>query len=116
MYADQIVPAVDWNLTGDDERGFVISTQFPLRRHPHLLVDHRRVRTASVADSRGANRVSLQQLKWPASFRNGGRHQIGTAAGFESESVAGLRRDSQSIGENLRKRRSSRVRFGQEDH
>src|SRR5271154_7080097 len=63
--------------------------QFPLRRHPRLLVDHRRARTASVADSRGANGLSLQQLRWPASFRNGGRHQVGTVAGFKSESVAG---------------------------
>jgi len=38
--------------------------------------------------------VSLQQLKWPASFRNGGRHQIGTVADIKSESVAGLRRIS----------------------
>ena len=68
--------------------------QFPLRRHPHLLVDHRRVGSASVADSRGANGPSLQQLRWPASFRNGGRHQIGIPAGFNSESVAGLRRNS----------------------
>src|SRR5580700_6380416 len=59
--------------------------QFPLRRHPHLPVDHRRARTASVADSRGANRPSLQQLRWPASFRNGGRLQIGMVAGFISE-------------------------------
>src|SRR5579863_2850768 len=68
--------------------------QFPLRRHPRLLVDHRRARTASVADSRGADGVSHQQLRWPASFRNGGRLQIGTVAGFKSESVAGLRRNS----------------------
>src|SRR5271155_5546136 len=71
--------------------------QFPLRRHPHLLVDHRRARTAAVADSRGANGLSLQQLRWPASFRNGGRHQIGTVAGFKSESVAGMRRNSQGV-------------------
>src|SRR6202030_284703 len=64
---------------------------------PHLLVDHRRAASAAVADSRGANGLSLQQLRWPASFRNGGRHQIGTVAGFKSESVAGLRRNSQLL-------------------
>jgi hypothetical protein len=34
------------------------------------------------------------QLRWPASFRNGGRHQIGTAAGIKSVSPAGLPRIS----------------------
>src|ERR1019366_4038001 len=72
--------------------------QFPLRRHPHLLVDHRRAGSASVADSRGANGVSFQQLRWPASFRNGGRHQIGMVADIKSESVAGLRRNSHNKG------------------
>lgn len=32
---------------------------------------------------------------WPASSRNGGRHQIGTLAGFASEWVAGFRRNPQ---------------------
>src|SRR5271155_3899868 len=77
--------------------------QFPLRRHPRLLVDHRRARTASVADSRGANGVSLQQLRWPASFRNGGRLHFGTVAGFKSESVAGLRRNSQFSNDRFEK-------------
>lgn len=30
---------------------------------------------------------------WPDSFRNGGRHQIGTMAGFTSESPAGFNRN-----------------------
>ena len=33
----------------------------------------------------------------PASFRNGGRDQIGTVADIKSESLAGLRRNSQNI-------------------
>ena len=33
-------------------------------------------------------------LRWPASSRNGGRLQIGMAAGIKSESVAGLDRNS----------------------
>src|SRR5580693_3242972 len=68
--------------------------QFPLRRHPDLLVDHRRARSAAVAEPRGANAESRDRLRWPASFRNGGRHQIGTAADIKSESPAGLRRNS----------------------
>jgi hypothetical protein len=35
------------------------------------------------------------RLSWPASFRNGGRLQIGMVAGFKSESLAGLNRNSQ---------------------
>ena len=61
----------------------------------------RRARTASVADSRGADGASLQQLKWPASSRNGGRLRFGTVAGIKSESVAGLRRNSQGRGTRL---------------
>ena len=30
---------------------------------------------------------------WPDSFRNGGRHQIGTVAGFASEYPAGFNRN-----------------------
>ena len=45
----------------------------------------------------GANTESPKnRLGRPASFRNGGRHQIGTAAGIKSESVAGLNRNSQA--------------------
>src|ERR1700722_18800552 len=44
--------------------------------------------------TRGSGRRASNRLGWPASFRNGGRHQIGTVAGFKSESVAGLRRNS----------------------
>src|SRR5271167_4318256 len=69
--------------------------QFPLRRHPDLLVDHRRARSAAVAEPRGANDESCDRLGWPASFRNGGRDQIGTVADIKSESLAGLPRNSQ---------------------
>src|SRR5277367_4016742 len=69
--------------------------QFPLRRHPDLLVDHRRARSAAVAEPRGANDESRDRLRWPASFRNGGRDQIGTVADVKSESLAGIRRNSQ---------------------
>jgi hypothetical protein len=41
-----------------------------LMRVPHLLVDHRRAGSASVADSQGANGLSFLQLRWPASNRN----------------------------------------------
>src|SRR5271168_4111845 len=59
--------------------------QFPLRRHPRLLVDHRRAGRASVADSRGADAdrptgsggrlhfgmvASIKSERWPASNRN----------------------------------------------
>ena len=61
--------------------------QFSLRRHPpHLLVDHRRVGSASVADSRGADAERLTG--------SGGRLHFGMVAGFKSELVAGLRRNS----------------------
>src|SRR5271169_5744992 len=63
--------------------------QFPLRR-----LDHRRVRSAAVAEPRGANVESRDRLRWPASFRNGGRNQIGTVADIKSESPAGLPRNS----------------------
>src|ERR1700685_3847359 len=71
--------------------------QFPLRRHPDLLVDHRRARSAAVAEPRGANVESRDRLRWPASFRNRGRDQIGTVADIKSESPAGLRRNSQMM-------------------
>ena len=51
-------------------------------------------RSAAVAEPRGANDQSRDRLRWPASFRNGGRHQIGTAADIKSESPAGLNRNS----------------------
>ena len=71
--------------------------QFPLRRHPDLLVDHRRARSAAVAEPRGANGESRDRLRWPASFRNGGRNQIGTVADIKSESLAGLPRNSHAF-------------------
>ena len=38
--------------------------------------------------------MSLQQLRWPVSSRNGGRLHFGTAADIKSEWLAGLRRIS----------------------
>jgi integrase len=49
---------------------------------------------AWIDDSRGADAVRRDRLRWPASFRNGGRLQIGIAADIKSESVAGLNRNS----------------------
>jgi hypothetical protein len=46
--------------------------------------------------NRGSNAESRDRLRWPASFRNGGRNQIGTVADIKSESPAGLRRNSQT--------------------
>src|SRR5271166_513730 len=51
--------------------------QFPLRRHPNLLVDHRRSRSAAVAEPRGANGEAVTDP--------GGRLQIGMVAGIKSE-------------------------------
>src|ERR1700677_4885360 len=82
--------------------------QFPLRRHPDLLVDHRRARSAAVAEPRGANVESGDRLRWPASFRNRGRDQIGTVADIKSESPAGLRRNSQ-VTEEISKRHEKTV-------
>src|SRR5271157_2767564 len=59
--------------------------QFPLRRHPDLLVDHRRARSAAVDEPRGANVESRDRLRWPASFRNGGRLHFGMVTGIKSE-------------------------------
>jgi hypothetical protein len=59
--------------------------QFPLYRHPDLFVDHRRVRSAAVAEPRGANADSRDRLRWPESNRNGGRHQIEIAGRIASE-------------------------------
>src|ERR1700684_407838 len=70
--------------------------QFPLRRHPDLLVDHRRARSAAVTESRGANVESRDRLRWTASFRDRGGDQIGTLADIKSESLAGLPRNSHS--------------------
>src|ERR1700728_2192893 len=84
--------------------------QFPLRRHPDLLVDHRRARSAAVAEPRGANDESRDRLRWPASFRNGGRDQIGTVADIKSESLAGLRRNSHVFAYVRKHTTASRVR------
>jgi hypothetical protein len=51
--------------------------------------NRRRVRTAAFVDPRGASAERLNRLRWPASFRNGGRLQIGfggrTASEFATE-------------------------------
>src|SRR5271167_1789572 len=60
--------------------------QFPLRRHPNLLVDHRRSRSAAVAEPRGANGEAVTG--------SGGRLHFGMVAGIKSESPAGLPRNS----------------------
>src|SRR5271155_94400 len=57
--------------------------QFPLRRHPHLLVDHRRAGSASVADSRGADAKRLTG--------SGGRLQIGIGGRIASEFAVNVR-------------------------
>src|SRR5271156_5735066 len=61
--------------------------QFPLRRHPNLLVDHRRSRSAAVAEPRGANGEAVTG--------SGGRLHFGMVADIKSESPAGLPRNSQ---------------------
>ena len=48
---------------------------------------------AVVADPRGTA-APKSATGWPASSRNGGRHQIGTVADIVSEQVAGLRRNT----------------------
>jgi hypothetical protein len=49
-------------------------------------------RDAAVADLWETSRDDESCLQWPASFRNAGRHQIGTVAGIKSESPSGLKR------------------------
>ncbi len=44
-----------------------------------------------------ADMAGFKSEWWPVSFRNGGRHQIVTAAGFASEKVAGINRNSQPL-------------------
>src|SRR5208283_3405732 len=51
--------------------------QFPLRRHPNLLVDHRRSRSAAVAEPRGVNGEAVTG--------SGGRLHFGMVAGIKSE-------------------------------
>jgi len=66
--------------------------QFPPRRHPNLLVDHRRNGSAAIADLRAANGENRDRLRWPASFRNSGRNQIGIPGRIESEFAPGCLR------------------------
>ena len=61
--------------------------------------------------SRGASEGSLQQLKWPVSFRNGGRLHFGAVADIKSESVAGLRRNSHKL-EEAQNRSNCQTLFG----
>jgi hypothetical protein len=44
------------------------------------------------------------RLRWPASFRNDGRDQIGMVAGIKSESLAGLNRNSQRSAHSIVRR------------
>jgi hypothetical protein len=50
-----------------------------------------------VADPRGTA-APKSATGWPASSRNGGRHQIGMVADIVSEQVAGMRRNPQLSG------------------
>src|SRR5271154_1768190 len=63
--------------------------QFPLRRHPNLLVDHRRSRSAAVAEPRGANGQAVTG--------SGGRLHFGMVADIKSEAPAGLNRNSHIV-------------------
>src|SRR5271170_2070705 len=67
--------------------------QFPLRRHPHLLVDHRRARTAAVADSRGASAERRTG--------SGGRLQIGIGGRIASEFPRSRSKRWEHAGEDL---------------
>ncbi len=51
-----------------------------------------------------ADMAGFKSEWWPVSFRNGGRHQIVTAAGFASEKVAGINRNSQAAAPGLGRR------------
>jgi len=68
-------------------------------RHPILLVS--RIGMPRLL-TRGDAPWPISPTDWPASSRNGGRHQIGTLAGFASEQVAGFRRNPQVIETNKR--------------
>src|SRR5271163_2572993 len=68
--------------------------QFPLRRHPNLLVDHRRSRSAAVAEPRGANGEAVTG--------SGGRLHFGMVADIKSESPAGLPRNSHCSGDAVK--------------
>ncbi len=47
--------------------------------------------------TRGDDPSPISATGWPASSRNGGRHQIGTLAGFASEWVAGFHRNPHCV-------------------
>src|SRR5271169_5684071 len=76
--------------------------QFPLRRHPNLLVDHRRSRSAAVAEPRGANGEAVTDP--------GGRLQIGMVAGIKSERWPESNRNPRPDCVGIRKRRSHECR------
>jgi hypothetical protein len=73
--------------------------QLSLGRHPVPLVDRRgdlmpELLTRRKTRQSIAGRVAgFKSEWWPDSFRNGGRHQIGTVAGFASEYPAGFNRN-----------------------
>ena len=45
---------------------------------------------------------------WPDLFRNGGRHQIGTMAGFASEYLVGFNRNPQHARQNWHRTNETR--------
>src|SRR5271157_697173 len=78
--------------------------QFPLRRHPNLLVDHRRSRSAAVAEPRGANGeavtgsggrlhfgmvAGIKSERWPTSNRNPRPDCLGIRTGLRLEGLSG---------------------------
>ena len=75
--------------------------QLSLRRHPVPLVDRRgdlmpELLTCRETPQSIVGRVAgFKSEWWPDLFRNGGRHQIGTMAGFASEYPAGFNRNPQ---------------------
>src|SRR5205085_12024426 len=66
---------------------------------PLLAVD----RGGLLPESLTRKKCRQPRRRWPASNRNGGRLQLGTQAGFKSESMAGLNRNPQEFGTAARK-------------
>jgi hypothetical protein len=60
--------------------------------------------------TRGDDPSPISATGWPASSRNGGRHQIGTLAGFASEWVAGFHRNPHTVYV-FRSKRADRVKL-----
>src|SRR5208282_481807 len=78
--------------------------QFPLRRHPNLLVDHRRSRSAAVAEPRGANGEAVTG--------SGGRLHFGMVAGIKSERWPTSNRNPRPDCLGIRTTACSRTRAG----